>query len=117
MVAKLISEVLEASNFRVELCADGDSALRKLTGDDHYDAMIIDNSLPGLSGLELVQRARKITHRRRTPIIMLSGDDIEKEAWRAGVDEFLRKPQDIDRVCSTVERLLAERKEKELTKR
>jgi CheY-like chemotaxis protein len=112
MVAKLISEVLEAEDFHIDLCVDGDAALRKLTGDDHYDVLIIDNSLPGLSGLDLVQRARKITHRRRTPIIMLSGDDIEKEAWRAGVDEFLRKPQDISRVCSTVERLLAERKDK-----
>ena len=90
----------------MELCTDGDAALRKLTGDDHYDVLIIDNSLPGLSGLELVQRARKITHRRRTPIIMLSGDDIEKEAWRAGVDEFLRKPFTVEAVLSFIQKHL-----------
>jgi DNA-binding NtrC family response regulator len=49
---------------------------------------------------------------RATPIIMLSGDDCEKEAWRTGVDEFLRKPEDIERVSSTIERLL-EHKENE----
>jgi len=36
---------------------------------------------------------------------MLSSDDIETDAWRAGVQAFLRKPQDIDRVASTVMRL------------
>ncbi len=75
---------------------DADTALRKLTGDEHHDALVIDNNLPGLSGLELVQRARKMTHRRRIPIIVLSADDIEREAWRAGVNEFLRKPEQID---------------------
>jgi len=49
-----------------------------------------------------------MNHRRHTPIIMFSGEDIEREAWRAGVQEFLRKPQDIDRVTSTVERLIKE---------
>jgi CheY-like chemotaxis protein len=109
MVAKLVGEMLAAEHWRVELCVDSDSALRKLFGNDHYDALVIDNDLPGLSGLELVQRARKISHRRRTPIIMLSGDDIEKEAWRAGVDDFVRKPEGINRVASTITRVLEER--------
>jgi CheY-like chemotaxis protein len=108
MVAKLIGEMLAAEHWRVELCVDSDSALRKLFGNDQYDALVIDNDLPGSSGLELVRRARKITHRRRTPIIMLSGDDIEKEAWRAGVDDFLRKPEAVGQVASTINRLLDE---------
>jgi len=45
-------------------------------------------------------------HRRRTPIIMLSGNDCEAEAWRAGVDDFLRKPKGIDQVLSAIARLL-----------
>jgi CheY-like chemotaxis protein/Tfp pilus assembly protein PilF len=106
MVAKLIGEVLESADFRVHACTDGDAALRMLTSDDPYDVLIIDNLLPGLSGLELVQRTRKMTHRRRMPIIMLSGEDIEKEAWSAGADEFLRRPEGIERIVLTVERLL-----------
>jgi CheY-like chemotaxis protein len=77
-----------------------------LTDHQHYDLVLVDNELPGLSGLELVQRARRMTHRRRTPIVMLSGTDCETEAWRAGVDAFLRKPDDIDQVASTIARLL-----------
>jgi DNA-binding response OmpR family regulator len=100
-----------AEEWHVELCTDGYGALEKLTGNDHYDVLIVNNDIPGLSGLELVQRARKITHRRRTPIIILSGSDCEKEAWGAGVDAFLRKPEQIGKLEATVNRVLkAERK-------
>jgi CheY-like chemotaxis protein/tetratricopeptide (TPR) repeat protein len=112
MVAKLVGEMLAAEHWQVELCVDSDSALRKLFGNDHYDVLVIDNDLPGLSGLELVQRARKISHRRRTPIIMLSGDDCEKEAWRAGAKAFLRKPEGVAKISATITRLLEEQKER-----
>jgi two-component system chemotaxis response regulator CheY len=110
--ATLVGEILEAANCKVDLCVDGDTALRKLTGNDHYDVLVIDNNLPGLNGLELIRRTRKMSHRRRTPIIMVSGDDIEKEAWRAGANEFLLKPQGIERIAMTVERLLSGREER-----
>ncbi len=37
---------------------------------------------------------------------MLSASDVEQDAWRAGVNDFLRKPQDIGRLTATVTRLL-----------
>jgi DNA-binding response OmpR family regulator len=37
---------------------------------------------------------------------MLSASDIEGDALRAGVNAFLRKPQDIKRLSATVTRLL-----------
>lgn len=106
IVAKLVDEVVAAEGWRVELCADGDSALRKLTGNDHFDLVLLDNDLPGLSGIELVERARKMKHRHRTPIVMLSGNDCETEAWRAGVNAFLKKPEQVSELSSTIARLL-----------
>jgi len=105
-VAQLVDEMFSRDDWLIELCTDGDSALRKLTGNDHYDLLLVDNDLPGLSGLDLVQRARKITHRRRTPIIMLSGSNCETEAWGAGVNAFLRKPEQISELPTTIARLL-----------
>ncbi|HYX28234.1 MAG TPA: response regulator [Pyrinomonadaceae bacterium] len=110
-VANVIKDFLSSEGMQVDSCGNGMTALRILTGDAHCDVVIVDNDLPGLNGLELVRRVHKITHRRNTPIIMLSGDEIETEAWRAGVKEFLRKPQDIDRVASTVKRLATTGKE------
>jgi CheY-like chemotaxis protein len=106
LVAQLVNDLLSAENWQVEQCTDSDTALRKLTGNEHFDVLVVDNELNGLSGLELVQRARKMTHRRRTPMIMLSGGDYETAAWRVGVDAFLKKPEEISDLPSTINRLL-----------
>ena len=112
-IAKLVGEMLTTEECHVELCSDGYSALEKLTGNGQYDVLVVDNEIPGLSGLELVRRARRITRRRRTPIIMLSGSDCETEAWRAGVDEFLKKPEQIGQLPSTIDRLLKDELKKD----
>ena len=43
---------------------------------------------------------------------MLSGDDCAAAAWRAGVNDFLRKPEAVDQVASAIKRLLDQRKER-----
>ena len=108
--ARTIEELLEAEGIHVDLCASGTAAWEILKSNVYYDALLVDNNLPGLSGLELILRVRSMPQRRHLPIIMLSADDCEKEAWRAGVDAFLRKPQAIDQVHSTLARVLEERR-------
>src|SRR5437016_4465760 len=105
-VARLLGEILALQEWRVEVCIDGTRALERLSSKTHYDVLIFDKDLSGFNGLELVSRVRSIPHHRRTPIIMLSGEECEVEAWRAGVDAFLRKPKDIDQVPATIARLL-----------
>lgn len=109
-VARLLQDTLGDEGLRVDSCTNGAVALEVLKGKTRYDAIVVDNDLPGLSGLELVLRVRSMSHRRNTPIIMLSGDNCEKEAWRAGVSDFLRKPGGVGEVSSTITRLLEERK-------
>jgi CheY-like chemotaxis protein/tetratricopeptide (TPR) repeat protein len=106
-VADVLRETLEAEGWTVETCADGASALKRLAGDARYDLLLFDQDLPGASGLELVRTVRKLPHRRRTPVVMLSAGDCEADAWRAGVDAFLRKPEDINSVAPMISRLLA----------
>jgi len=105
-VAEAVKETLEELGWTVELCADGTEAMRKIESKARYHLLILDNQLPGKDGLELARRARQLPHRRRTPIIMLSASDVERDALRAGVNAFLRKPQDIKRLSATVTRLL-----------
>jgi CheY-like chemotaxis protein/tetratricopeptide (TPR) repeat protein len=111
-VARLIQDTLSVEDMRVDSCLSGATALEILRSDAPYDLIIVDNDLPGLGGLELVLHIRSITHRRNTPVIMLSGDDCEAAAWRAGVNDFLRKPNGVDQVASTIKRLLDQRKER-----
>ena len=108
---EMVADALSSKDMKFDSCLSGTMALRKLTARAKYDLIIVDNDLPGLGGLELVKRVRNMARWRATPIIMLGSDDCESEAWRAGVDDFLTKPANVDDLVSRIERLLATKKE------
>ena len=109
LVASAVRAALRDEGWRVSTFADGAAALGAVEGGAHYDLLIVDKQLPGLDGLELVCRARELPHRQLTPVIMLSADDAEREARRAGASAFLRKPEDMHALAETIARLLARR--------
>lgn len=111
-VARTVQDTLGAEGMHADFCLSGAAALEILKSDAPYDLIVVDNELPGLSGLELVLWVRSTAHRRNTPVIMLSGDDCEAAAWRAGVNDFLRKPDGVDQLSSRIKRLLAQRKKR-----
>jgi CheY-like chemotaxis protein len=78
-----------------------------LEGKEQYNLLLFDNDLPHVNGVELICRARQLPHRRHTPVITFSAGDVETEAWRAGVDSFLKKSDDIRRLTGMVTRLLS----------
>ena len=105
-VADTLRETLEQEGWKVITCSDGAIALRRIESDTPYDVLLLDYDLPRVNGIELVRRARQMTHRKRTPIIMLSATDCERDAWRAGVTAFLRKPEDVLKLAGTIGRVL-----------
>lgn len=106
VVAHIVKETLKAEGWRVVLCYDGAVAVKRLASEAHYDLLLFDNHLPNVNGLDLIRYARQFPHRTQTPIIMLSADECERDAKRAGVNEFLRKPQDVGKIVETITRLL-----------
>jgi CheY-like chemotaxis protein len=106
LVADTVRETLALEGWQVETVGAGVTALRRLTGEDNYDLLLLDNELPGVSGVELARAARRLEHRRHTPIVMLSAADVRAQAERAGVDAFLRKPDDVPKLAETIARLL-----------
>jgi two-component system chemotaxis response regulator CheY len=71
LVAEAVQDLLEGEGWKVESCSDGDAALNRLAGGIAYDLLLLDNDLPGVSGLELVRYARGLSPYRHTPITML----------------------------------------------
>lgn len=108
-VADAVRETLEASGWRVEVCARGDEALRRLCDGARFDLLILDVALAGLDGVEVARLARRLPRAARTPIIMFTACEVEPEARRAGVDEYLRKPRGVYSLAGTAARLLARR--------
>jgi CheY-like chemotaxis protein len=107
LLLRYVKEMLEGQGWSVETCQDGLTALEKIESSSEYDVIVLDNSLPGMSGIELVQRARCLTHRRHTPIIVFSTSDAARAARRAGANAFLRKPEEMSAIAEAIARLLA----------
>jgi two-component system alkaline phosphatase synthesis response regulator PhoP len=86
---------LDDEGFRVVEAEDGPSALRRIR-DDGPALVVLDLSLPGLSGLDLLRKVRSgRTGRSDTPIIVLSGRSGEADRISAldlGADDYLVKP-------------------------
>lgn len=108
-VAEMTRHMLGNQGWDVEMCASGNAALEKITEQADYDLLLLGYELPGVNGLELVSRARKLPHRSHTPIIVLSATPVEAAAREAGADVFLHKPQGIGVLVMMISRLLEER--------
>ncbi|MBN1266790.1 MAG: response regulator [Anaerolineales bacterium] len=75
---RTISDILENAGYRAYSAANGDEALTLLENDaQHFDVIICDVLLPGMSGIELIPMARK--HIPDIKIIMMTGHPITAE--------------------------------------
>lgn len=110
-IAAVAKEMFEEEGWQVHTCGDGNAAIEHISGAVHYDFLLFDYDIPGINGLELVRRARKLIHRSRTPVGVLSATPVEADAREAGADVFLQKPQDLSSLVEKINRLLEEREQ------
>lgn len=106
LVLFTVKQLLELEGWVVEICRDGMTALKKLESAESFDLIMLDSEMLGIGGLDLLKRARTLTHRRRTPIIMFTASDCETEAMAAGANAFLKKPSGIRDLIQTTMQLL-----------
>jgi two-component system, cell cycle sensor histidine kinase and response regulator CckA len=88
-VRDVLVRLIEDLGYAVIAAADGGQALAVVDGATEIDAMVLDPSMPGMSGGVLIQEVR---HRRpRVPIIVCSGYDRDRKGMPAA-EGFLSKP-------------------------
>ena len=90
-IADLVATDLEAAGFEAVACYDGSEAWERIQNED-FDLAIIDVMLPGVSGFELCERARRD---HLYPIILLTAKTDESDRVRglnAGADDYVTKP-------------------------
>ena len=91
-LAEMLSEYLGQAGFRITVAAAGAAALRRLTAEAPYDAVVLDLMLPDMDGLDV---CREIRTRSDTPVLMLTarGDAIDRIiGLELGADDYLPKP-------------------------
>jgi FixJ family two-component response regulator len=101
--------MLRASGFRARAHACGEALLEDARSGE-ADCLVVDVHLPGMSGLDLVERLRQ--RGLKTPAVAISAHDeagVREAARRKGIDRFLGKPFLGSVLVGTVNELLAER--------
>jgi two-component system copper resistance phosphate regulon response regulator CusR len=91
-VADVVARGLRAERFAVDVTQDGDSGWQMASSVD-YDLIILDLTLPGLNGTELLRRLRR--KGGKAPVLVLTARDATKdkvENFEAGADDYLTKP-------------------------
>ncbi len=105
-LAATVGGYLENCGFAMDYAADGSIALN-LTEDNHYDAIVLDLTLPKIDGIKVCRRLRD--RGNATPILMLTArDQLEDKlaGFEVGADDYLVKPFDMAELSARVGALI-----------
>jgi CheY-like chemotaxis protein len=72
------------------------------------DLVILDISMPKISGIELIKHIR-ITHQDNVPIVILSGkkdDNTIKDAFELGINDYMKKPLSLNEICLRIKNII-----------
>jgi len=108
-VCKSISSALKAEGHIVDMAYSGEEALKK-EPEKKYAVMVIDLMMPGLDGIELIEKVKK--RNSDITLIMITGYPSIKKAVQSiklGAFDFLPKPFTPDELLSIVSRALEKR--------
>lgn len=96
MISDMLKLFLITRGFTVHVAENGAQGL-ELCLAHHPDLVITDNTMPLMTGLELIRKIRSQDDVRGTKIIFVSGDggNIESAGLAAGANSFLAKPYDL----------------------
>jgi DNA-binding NtrC family response regulator len=109
LIRETLAEYLGQEGFPVVTCASGEEALEK-AGEQRFDIVLCDVHLPGLDGLELLDRLQRLSP--ETFVLLITAyATVENavEAFQRGAHDYLMKPILLDEVLSKIHRLLAHR--------
>lgn len=100
-VRRLLVDHLTQLGFEVEQAGTGLEALGKLQALSNLAVVLLDWTMPGMDGLEVLRRIRADAHHAQVPVIMVTTDGelpFVDDAFTAGASEYLMKPFDAQTV-------------------
>lgn len=100
-----LSEALREDGYAVDTASRGDDGLHKARSWD-YDAIVLDWMLPGIHGIEFLQRLRR---EKKTPVLLLTARDTigdRVHGLDSGADDYLLKPCSLKELLARVRALI-----------
>ncbi|MEW5009816.1 MAG: response regulator [Cycloclasticus sp.] len=104
---ELMREILsDAEDYEITSAEDGETALKLLEASPStFDAVLLDQNMPGLSGMQVLEKIKEHPVLSHCPVIFQSGNDDPRDiaaGLRAGAHYYLTKPYDNVVLCSVV---------------
>lgn len=112
--AEFAKIILEDCGLHVDLARDGFQCVGKVIQKPvgSYDFILMDIQMPNMNGYLATQKIRAIPDKNTIPIIAMSAnafDEDKKQALKAGMDGYISKPIDMDKLQSQIIEILKEK--------
>lgn len=108
VMAEIVKELLTEAGYLIGVVGHGTIAYETIAF-KKPDLVILDRSLPGMHGMEILQRLRTTPDTYLMPVLMLTaagGEVSVDEGLGAGADGYLVKPFDPDTLVRKVAEIL-----------
>lgn len=112
-IASLIKSGLEEHDYSVETFPDGITALQAFL-EEEFDLIILDVMMPGMNGMEICRRLRKVN--TDVPVMLLTAlgtVDDKVAGLETGADDYLAKPFHFRELLARISALLRRKKSAE----
>src|SRR5947208_3327413 len=105
-IQDILTWALSAEGYRVATAGSGEEALARVEEED-FDVIVTDIVMPGLDGLEVLERSRVLSPRAAVIVMTAyAALDTAITALRRGASDYLEKPFSVDLLKERVQRLL-----------
>jgi putative two-component system response regulator len=108
----VLVRILESAGYAVIQAADGSTA-RQVVSSEMPDLLMLDINMPGTDGIDLCREVKSDPRTNLVPVIHVTGSIGREDrlaALRAGSDEFVAKPFDVEELLTRVRALLRTRR-------
>ena len=100
-----ISNILTKAGYAVEKASNAAEGLTKFKSGMKVDLLITDLNMPGMNGIELIQKVRTLPAYKFMPILFLTTESQQSrkmEAKAAGASGWIVKPATADELLNTI---------------
>jgi two-component system, cell cycle response regulator DivK len=111
VIQNLTKKILEFQNFQISSVKNGKDVLKALEK-DYFDVILMDINMPQMDGMACAKTIRSMQDKKKAnvPIIAITGNAknyTEEDFKEVGINEYLPKPLDFDKLVDTVKKWTA----------
>jgi CheY-like chemotaxis protein len=111
VIQNLTKKILEFQNFEINAVKNGKDVMKALEK-DYYDVILLDINMPIMDGMACAKQIRALGDKKKAmiPIVAITGNArnySEQDFQDVGINEYLPKPLDFDKLVETVKKWTA----------